>query len=81
LTSTGNIPLNELTIPYQRAQGGLYPNGVNNRPAAHLNAGILIATNQIRPLNAAGQIDNANGKIVVVSIGMSEYGAGVGDRR
>jgi hypothetical protein len=71
LTSTGNIPLNELTVPYQNTQGGLYPHGANNRPAAHLNAGIQIATNQIRPLNAPGQVDNANGKIVLVSIGMS----------
>jgi hypothetical protein len=71
LTSTGNIPLNELTEPYQNTEGGLYPNGANNRPAAHLNAGIQIATNQIRPLNTAGQIDNANGKIVLVSIRMS----------
>jgi hypothetical protein len=71
LTSTGNIPLNELTVPYQRTQGGLYPNGANNRPAAHFNAGIQIATKQIRPLNASGQVDNANGKIVLVSIGMS----------
>jgi PKD domain len=71
LTSTGNIPLNELTVPYQNTQGGLYPNGANNRPAAHLNAGIQIATNQIKPLNALGQVDNTNGKIVLVSIGMS----------
>src|SRR4030095_4892997 len=70
LTSTGNIPLNELTVPYQECQGGLYPNGANNRPAAHLNAGLQIA-NQIRPLNALGQIDDADGKIVLVSIGMS----------
>jgi PKD domain len=71
LTSTGNIPLNELSVPYQNTQGGLYPNGANNRPAVHFNAGIHIATNQIRPLNASGQVDNANGKIVLVSVGMS----------
>jgi hypothetical protein len=71
LTRTGNIPLNELTVPYQNAQGGLYPNGANNRPAAHLQAGLQIATDQVRPLNASGQVDNTNGKIVMVSIGMS----------
>jgi len=38
LRSTGNAPLNELTVPYRGTQGGLYPNGANNRPAAHLKA-------------------------------------------
>jgi PKD domain len=70
LTSTGKIPLNELTVPYQNIQGGLYPNGTNNRPAAHLNAGMQIATN-LKPLNASGQVDDSNGKIVMVSVGMS----------
>jgi hypothetical protein len=70
LTSTGKAPLNELTVPYQGSQGGLYPNGANNRPASHLNAGIQIA-NQIMPLNGSGQVDNTNGKIVLASIGMS----------
>jgi PKD domain len=70
LTSTGNVPLNELTVPYKGNQGGLYPNGANNRPAGHLNAGLQIA-NQIMPLNASGQVDNTNGKIVMVSVGMS----------
>jgi len=71
LTSTGNIPLNELTVPYQNTPGGLYPNGANNPPAAHLQAGVQIATDQVRPLNASGQVDDTNGKIVMVSIGMS----------
>src|SRR5262249_13689998 len=70
LTSTRNIPLNELSIPYQGTQGGLYPNGTNNRPSADFQAGIRIA-NQIRPLNASGQVDDTNGKIVMVSVGMS----------
>src|ERR1043166_6572977 len=70
LTSTGNVPLNELTVPYKGTQGGLYPNGANNRPAAHLSAGLQIS-NQIMPLNASGQVDNTNGKIVMVSVGMS----------
>jgi hypothetical protein len=71
LTSTGNIPLNELTVPYRNTQGGLHANGANNRPAAHFQAGIQIATTQVRPLNASGQVDNTNGKIVLVSVGMS----------
>jgi hypothetical protein len=70
LTSTGNVPLNELTVPYQGKQGGLYPNGANNRPTPHLNAGMQIGT-QIRPLNASGRVDDRNGKIVTVSVGMS----------
>src|SRR5262249_58471273 len=46
------------------------PNGANNRPIGHLSAGLQIAS-QIRPLNAAGQVDNTNGRIVMVSVGMS----------
>src|SRR5215831_6349837 len=65
LTNTGNVPLNQLTVPYKGTRGGLYPDGANNRPAAHLNAGMQIA-NQIRPLSASNQVDNANGKIVMV---------------
>jgi PKD domain len=82
LTSTGNIPLNELTVPYQNIRGGLYPNGANNRPAAHFQTGVQIATNQIKPLNGSGQVDNANGKIVMVSVGMSNTTQewAVGDR-
>jgi hypothetical protein len=71
LTTTGKIPLMDLgTGSYQGFMGGLYPNGSNARPAAHEAAGVQIAQ-QIRPLNGAGQPDPANGRIVMISVGMS----------
>jgi hypothetical protein len=51
-------------------EGGLYPNGQNKRPPEHEVAGLSIA-NQIVPLNANGSYDPVNGKIALVSIGMS----------
>jgi lysophospholipase L1-like esterase len=51
-------------------RGGLYPDGNNQRPATHNAAGLAIAQT-IKPLNAAGQLDGTNGKIVWLSIGMS----------
>ena len=53
--------------------GGLYPNGSNVRPPAHDAAGQTIAAG-IVPLNTAGQPD-ANGRIALVSIGMSNTAA------
>ena len=50
--------------------GGLYPNGTNSRPTAHDTAGIAIA-NQITPLDLSGNSEVTNGKIVMISIGMS----------
>ena len=58
------------TGTYRGSQGGLYPGGSNVRPAAHNAAGLSIAQS-ISPLNNAGSIDVANGKIVWMSIGMS----------
>ena len=55
---------------YRGYQGGLYPGGSNTRPATHNAAGLSIAQS-IRPLNNAGNVDTANGKIVWMSIGMS----------
>ena len=70
-TSTGMIPVNDLGAGfYKGVQGGLYPGGVNVRPAAHEAAGIAIA-NAIMPLDTLGQPDAANGHVVFVSIGMS----------
>lgn len=54
---------------YRGFQGGLYPNGLNQRPPSHTAAGLAIAQT-IRPLNVSGNAD-ANGKIVWLSIGMS----------
>ena len=56
---------------YQGFGGGLYPNYGNNRPPSHLAAGIDIAVNQIRPLDRSGQVNTNSGKIVLLSIGMS----------
>ena len=74
------IDKKEITIPtplidfdgatYRGIQGGLYPNESNQRPYAHNNAGIEISKS-IRPLNESGIEDPANGKIVWMSVGMS----------
>ncbi|MBA4073330.1 MAG: hypothetical protein C0497_16135, partial [Gemmatimonas sp.] len=67
---TTKVPLTDLsTDPYRGFQGGLYPNGANTMPNAHAALGTIFARN-IRPLNSAGQSD-ANGKIVLLSVGMS----------
>ncbi len=58
------------TATYRGFQGGLYPNISNQRPAAHNEAGIAIAK-AIKPLNSSGAIDDLNGKIIWMSIGMS----------
>ncbi|HZM82608.1 MAG TPA: hypothetical protein VFC19_43380 [Candidatus Limnocylindrales bacterium] len=71
-THTGRIPLSDLgTGNYMGAGGGLYAAGSNTRPAGHDAAGVSLATNAVRPRNAAGAIDPVNGKIVLISIGMS----------
>ena len=72
LTSTGNIPLNDLGRgSYQGFTAGLYPAGSDMPPAAHAAAALAIATDQIKPLNALGNPDSVNGRIVMISIGMS----------
>lgn len=69
-TTTGMIPLNDLGDgTYQGFPGGLYPGGVNMRPAAHDAAGLLRAA-QVVPRDAAGQ-PAPGGRIVFLSIGMS----------
>ena len=71
LTSTATIPVNDLgRRSYNGVVGGLYPNGTNNPSPAHLNAGINIATNQIKPLNNTGAVDLARGRIVFISVGI-----------
>jgi hypothetical protein len=70
-TSTGLVPITDLGAGfYQGVQGGLYPGGANQRPAAHEAAGIAIA-NAIAPLDTLGVPDPANGRVVFVSIGFS----------
>ena len=63
-------PLSELgREKYQGFEGGLYPDGQNERPKEHEAAGLKLAR-QVQPLNAQGQPD-PNGKIVLLSVGMS----------
>jgi hypothetical protein len=66
-----SIPLNDLGPGlYQGFEGGLYPGGMNARPTAFEAAGERIAQ-QIVPLNASGQPDALNGRIAMISVGMS----------
>ena len=68
--STGLIALPDLGKGlYQGEQGGLYPNGENTPPPAHLKAGLKLAR-QIVPRDADGN-ESKDGKIVLISIGMS----------
>jgi hypothetical protein len=73
-----SLPLNDLgSAEYVRLNGGLtgftgglYPGGANVPPVDHYLAGLEIAS-QVVPLNSAGHPDPVNGKIVLVSVGMS----------
>lgn len=63
-------PLTELgKAEYQGFAGGLYPNGANTRPEAHEKEGLARAKN-VQPRDRDGQ-PAANGKIVLLSVGMS----------
>lgn len=70
-TSVGLRPLTELGSQlYNGFPGGLYPNGQNVRPASHDSLGRALAA-EVKPLNASGARDSIGGKIVLLSIGMS----------
>lgn len=69
-TSIGATPLNDLGAgKYKGFEGGLYPGGKNTPPAAHA-AGGMRQVAAIQRLDAAGK-PSPTGKIVVISIGMS----------
>jgi len=69
-TSAGLVPLSDLgTGKYQGFTGGLYT-GQNTPPAGHLAAGIAEAK-AITALDKNGKPDATNGRIVLISIGMS----------
>jgi len=70
-TTVGLTSLTELGANlYQGFPGGLYPGGINTRPQAHDSAGLQLVV-QVLPRDAAGNIDPVNGKVVLLSIGMS----------
>jgi hypothetical protein len=54
---------------YQGYEGGLYPEGKNEHPAAHEAAGLALAQ-QVQPLDREGR-PNQEGSIVLLSVGMS----------
>jgi len=80
VTNLGIPPLPDLVGLYKSQLPGLYPLAQNQPPSSHLAAGLQIATQQVRPLTASGNTDTNNGKIVLLSIGMSnttqEWGNG-----
>ena len=70
-TSVGFTPLIDLGAgTYHGYEGGLYAGGSNERPPAHDAAGVAIA-NAIVPLDTLGNPDPVHGRIVLISIGMS----------
>jgi len=70
-TSSPLVPINDLgTGTYQGSEGGLYPGGSNVRPPDFDAAGVAVAQT-IQPLDADGNPDPVNGKIGVMSLGMS----------
>lgn len=70
-STVGLTPLTELGgQSYYGMEGGLYPGGSNERPSDHEAAGIEIAQS-IRPLASDGTVDEQQGKIGFVAVGMS----------
>ncbi len=83
-STTGKTPLTDLgSGEYQGAQGGLYPQGSNDIPDAHLALGLSKAA-AITPRDASGA-PAADGKIGFAAIGYSNihraFGAFAGDLR
>ncbi len=69
-TSTDLVAIPDLgTKAYKGEQGGLYPGGSNQAPRAYQQAG-LKAARSVQPRDVGGHPD-PNGKIVLLSIGMS----------
>jgi hypothetical protein len=69
--TTGLAPLDQMTTEdrYKGQDGGLYGSGKNQPPPGHLSAALAQAK-KIVPLDADGK-PSAQGKIVLLSIGMS----------
>jgi lysophospholipase L1-like esterase len=69
-TSVGFLPLTEMgSSTYEGEPGGLYPNGSNAMPGAHLGEGLERAR-AIGPLDKEGR-PSGTGRYVFMSIGMS----------
>ncbi len=69
--TTGLVAITDLGPGlYMGFQGGLYPGGENGRPPAHDQAGVALAQS-IVPIDTLGASDQVQGKIVLISIGMS----------
>jgi hypothetical protein len=65
------IPITDLGMgSYLGFEGGLYSGGSNQRPSSHATAGLAIA-NSIAALDTLGNPDPGSGKVVLISIGMS----------
>ncbi|MEX1252705.1 MAG: hypothetical protein WEE64_00020 [Dehalococcoidia bacterium] len=70
LDSTGLVPLTDMGAQtYLSFGGGLYENGSNDAPADHAATGMARAAS-VQPLDTNGD-PNAGGKIVLLSVGMS----------
>ncbi len=70
VTSTGRIPLNDLGAGlYSGEAGGLYPGGSNQRPLSHDLAVDRVGRVLLR--DAQGSPDPQSGKIVLMSVGLS----------
>jgi hypothetical protein len=71
-SSLGFKPLTELgSGSYKGEKGALYPGGSNKRPSSHTTIGKSLAEQRVLPRNPAGTPDAKNGKLVFLSIGMS----------
>lgn len=70
-TSTGLVPLTDMGAgTYQGESGGLYGGGSNHRPYGHDLAGLRYAR-AVVPRDTFGVPDPVNGRVVLISIGMS----------
>jgi hypothetical protein len=74
LTELGNQEYVRMDGKHTGFSGGLYPDGSNQRPPEHEAAGLALA-GQITPRAPNGSPDPQNGKIVLVSVGMSNANA------
>ena len=70
--TTGLIPLIDMAdTTYFGFEGGLYPDGSNTMPEAHRHEA-LQRTQHMEPLDTLGIPDPVGGKIVMLSVGMSQ---------